>query len=287
MVSLDQDRKYPLPEYQNPNLQQQGGGGPSGGGGGDMRSMLYLVLLAVLVFFGFQYFVKPPKPPASAPQTQTQSAPAESQPSNGQPPAGAPSTTAGKAQASGTARDVVAATETQTTVENSDYLIVFTNRGAQVQHWILKHYFDTSGKPLDMVQAQASQRFGLPLSLFTYDQNLTTDLNQALYQPSATGNLTAPAGLQFHYSRNGVDVVKTFRFGSGYVIAAEAQVKRDGQPVRALLQWPAGLGDMEEFEAQTRGHAVANIGRTPSQIAWSANGKQDSETANKISNNNT
>ena len=66
---------------------------------------------------------------------------------------------------------------------------MFTNRGAQVKHWILKHYFDTTGKPLDMVQVQASQRFGLPLSLFTYDQALTTQLNQALYQASASGHI--------------------------------------------------------------------------------------------------
>jgi len=283
-LRLDQDRKFPLPEYQNPNLQQQGGGAGSGGGGGDMRSLLYFGLLAILVFFGFQYFVKP-KPPAPSPQTQT--APAEPQSSTPQAPAGAPSASGGKSPAPGAAPVAVAATETQTTVEDADYRIVFTNRGALVQHWILKHYFDSNGKPLDMVQEQASQRFGFPLSLFTYDQNLTTELNQALYQPSATGNLTAPAGLTFHYARNGVDVVKTFRFGSGYVIGAELQVKRDGQPVRALLQWPAGLGDMEEFVSQTRGRAVANIGRTPSQFAWSLAGKQDTLVASKVSNNNT
>lgn len=274
-----------MPEYQNPNLQVQGGGA-SGGGGGDMRSLLLFGLLAIIVFFGFQYFVKP-KPPAANPQTQAQTAPAESQPPAPQTVPAGSAPLAGKSHAPGSAQIAVATAETLTTVENADYRIVFTNRGAQVQHWILKHYFDTSGRPLDMVEGQASQRFGFPLSLFTYDQNLTTELNQALYQPSATGNMTAPAGLQFHYARNGVDVVKTFRFGSGYVIGAEVQVKRDGQPVRALLQWPAGLGDMEEFESSTRGHAVANIGRTPSQFAWSVGGKQDTETAGKVSNNNT
>ena len=257
-------------------------------------------LLAVIVFFGFQYFVKP-KPPAQPAQNQTQPA-SESQPATGpqsapgsqpasrpQPAAaaGTRASKAGKAQPPAGPPVIVASTETLTTVENADYRITFTNRGAQVQHWILKHYFDTSGKPLDMVQIQASEKFGYPLSLFTYDQNLTTELNQALYQPSATGDLAAPAGITFHYARNGVDVVKTFRFGTGYVIGTEVQVKRDGQPVRALLQWAAGLGDMEEFVSSTRGHAVANIGRTPSQFAWSLAGKQDSETANKVSNNNT
>ncbi len=82
-------------------------------------------------------------------------------------------------------------------------------------------------------------------------------------------------------------MVKTFRFGSGYVIGAEVEVKRNGEPVRALLEWPAGLGDMEEFVSQTRGRAIANIGRTPSQFVWSVGGKSDSETATKVSNNNT
>jgi len=283
-VPLDRDRKFPLPEFQNPNLQTQGGGGASGGGGGDMRSLLVFGLLAIVVFFGFQYFVKP-KPPASNPPSQTQSALSETQPTPAETPGNTSANKGGKAQSPLASPDRVASSEATTTVENGDYRIVFTNRGAQVQHWILKHYFDSSGKPLDMVQAQASQRFGFPLSLFTYDQNLSSELNQALYQVSATGNLTAPAGLRFHYARNGVDVVKTFRFGSGYVIGADLQVKRDGQPVRALLQWPAGLGDMEEFQGRSGG--VPGLTRTPSQFAWSAGGKQDAEAAGKISNNNT
>jgi YidC/Oxa1 family membrane protein insertase len=271
-----------LPEYQNPNLQTQGGGGASSGGGGDMRSLMVFGLLAIVVFFGFQYFVKPkPTPPA---QNQTQQATPETQTT---PAAANPNGTNAKGQAPSAAAAAVAASETLTTVENADYRITFTNRGAQVQHWILKHYFDSTGKPLDMVQAQAAERFGFPLSLFTYDQNLSAELNQALYQASVTGNVAAPAGVQFHYARNGVDVQKTFLFGSGYVIGANVQVKRDGQPVRALLQWPAGLGDMEEFVASTRGRAVANIGRTPSQFVWSLAGKEDTATAGKVSNNNT
>ena len=274
-----------MPEYQNPNLQTQGGGPSGGGGGGGSQSILVLGLLAVMFLFGYQFFFKP-KPPQPAPVNQSQTS-SEPQSGAGQPesaPAAAPSK---KAQPAAAMQQIGAGIETETTIENPEYRIVFTNRGAQVEHWILKHYFDTQGKPLDMVQAQASQRFGFPLSLFTYDQKLTTDLNQALYQASSTGNLTAPAGVTFRYAQNGVEVVKTFRFGSGYVIGAEVRVRRNGEPVRALLQWPAGLGDMEEFVSSTRGRAIANIGRTPSQFAWSAAGKQDSEVASKVSNNNT
>jgi YidC/Oxa1 family membrane protein insertase len=275
-----------LPEYQNPNLQTQGGG-PSGGGGGDMRSLLVFGLLAIVVFFGFQYFVKP-KAPSPTPPEQTQSqiqsqTAAPSQSAASQPAAGAVS--ASGASSAGPA--ITAASETATTVENDNYSIVFTNRGAQVQHWILKDkkYLDSSGKPLDMVQVQSSQRFGFPLSIFTYDQGLTTQVNESLYRASATGTLTAPNSLTFHYSGNGVDVVKTFHFDSSYVVTAEVQVKRNGEPVRALLQWPAGLGDMEEFEGHAGG--VPGLTRTPAQFAWSLDGKQDTLAAAKVSNNST
>jgi YidC/Oxa1 family membrane protein insertase len=267
-----------LPEYQNPNLQSQGGG-PSGGGGGDMRSLLTFGLLAIVVFFGFQYFVKP-KPAAPAPATQTQTSSQEPQASSGQPSSAAPAT---QGQSAGPA--VTAAAETETTIENSNYRIVFTNRGGQVLHWVLKHYFDTAGKPLDMVQVQASQRFGLPLSLFTYEQALTTQLNDSLYQSSATGTLTAPNTLTFHLAQNGVDVIKTFHFDTSYVLTAEVQVKRNGEPVRALLEWPAGLGDMEEFQGRSGG--VPGLTRTPAQLAWSIDGKQDTLSAGKVSNNAT
>jgi len=273
-----------LPEFQNPNVQLQGGGGASGGGGGDMRSLLTFGLLAIIVFFGFQYFVKP-KPPASAPATQSQTQNPSPEPQAGTELTASASPAAGKRQSAPGTYTVTAQSETTTSVENAEYRIVFTNRGATVQHWILKHYFDTTGKPLDMVQVQASQRFGLPLSLFTYDQNLSEQVNRALYQASATGNLTAPAGLVFRYAQNGMEVVKTFRFGSGYVIGAEVEVKRDGQPVRALLQWAAGLGDMEEFQGRSGG--VPGLTRTPSQFCWSLGGKQDTESASKVSNNAT
>ena len=265
-----------MPEFQNPNLQSQNPGG-GGAGGGDMRSLLSIGFLAVAVFLGFQFFQKPkPTPPAPASQTQTQTAPPASSPL-----AAASSTK----QSAPSPAAVTAASETDTTIENANYRIVFTNRGAQVKHWILKHYYDSAGKPLDMVQAQASARFGLPLSFFTYESGLTSQLNAALYQSSATGTLTAPATLSYHYVQNGLDVTKTFRFDSSYVIHATAEVKRNGQPVRALLAWPAGLGDMEEFSGRSSG--VPGLSRTPSTFDWSINGKQDNEQARKVSNNAT
>jgi YidC/Oxa1 family membrane protein insertase len=272
-----------LPEIHNPNLQSQG----SGGGGGDMRSTMSLMLLVLAAFLGYQYFFAKPKPEQQAPappQAQT-AAPSALTAQSQASPAAVP------ARPSKAAPQISASIETVSTVENELYKIEFSNRGAQVEHWILKKYFDSAGKPLDLVQPQAAARFGLPLSLFTYDPALTSQLNQALYQvsvsgaqPTATGLVVAPASIIFHYASNGLDVVKSFRFDTSYVVTVEAQVKQNGEPVRALVAWPAGLGDMEDLQ-QTG--MMPSQTRTPSFFAWSIDGKQDTQAAAKVSGNNT
>jgi YidC/Oxa1 family membrane protein insertase len=103
-------------------------------------------------------------------------------------------------------------------------------------------------------------------------------LNSALYQVSVsgatspTGILQAPCSVSFHYAANGLDVVKTFRFDASYVMTAEVEVRRNGLPVRALLAWPAGLGDQTEAMHFAYG-----------KFAWSLDGKDDSTEAKKVS----
>ena len=237
-----------MPEIRNPNLQTQGSGG--GGGGGSSSNMIFWMFL-ILVFLGWQFFFNKPKAGPAAPTQTTQQ-------SVQQPVAQTPvQTQAAVAQVPRTAArastpQITAATETTTTVENELYRIVFTNRGGQVQHWVLKKYSGTDGKPLDLVQPQITQ-FGLPLSLYTYEPNLTQQLNTALYQVTVQGSeggagpVLAPATLTFRYSGDGLDVVKTIHFDSTYLLTVDAEVKQNGSMVRALVQWPSGLGDMEEF----------------------------------------
>ena len=278
-----------MPEIHNPNLQTQGPGGV-GGGGGDMRTMLAFTLLALLVLLGFEYFKPKPVEPTPATQRQalTQSQPAQTPP--GQPEQAAGPT--GSANQATPTPAVTAASETVTTIENEWYKITFTNRGGQVKQWILKKYSDTAGKPLDMVQPQAAARFGQPFSLFTYEPALTTQLNQALYQASTSGSalpngaILAPGSLTFHYAQNGLDALKTFRFDTSYVVTVETEVKRNGVPVRALVQWPSGLGDMEEFLPSSSTRAAVRTSAS-ALFAWSLDGKQDSMRAAKVSNNAT
>lgn len=277
-----------MPEIQNPNLQTQGPGG--GGGGGDMRSTIVFFGLMLAVLIGYQFLYKPASSPA--PQTQPQQTQTQQTQTQASQPAPTPAPGA-PVQASASATQatpaVTATVESTTTVENDVYRIVFTNRGGQVKQWILKHYQDSAGKPFDLVQPQASERFGYPLGLYTYEPQLTTQLNSALYQvtavgapASATGLLVAPTTLSYHYAANGLDVVKTFHFDSSYVVDVETEVKRNGLPVRALVEWPAGLGDMEEFQPSSITRSQIRTSAS-SEIAWSLNGKQDSLKAGKVS----
>ncbi|SPE21371.1 Membrane protein insertase YidC [Candidatus Sulfotelmatomonas gaucii] len=278
-----------MPEVHNPNLQSQGSGGGAGGAGGDFRSTMAIMLVVLAAFLGYQYFFAKPKPaeqPPAATQTQPAAPSAQVAPAPGQKTSAAAPAHPVKATP-----EISASQESELTVENELYMIVLTNRGALVKHWILKKYFDSSGKPLDLVQPEAAARFGSPISLFTYEPVLTSQLNQALYQSTATGAhptpvglIVAPASVTFHYAANGLDVVKILHFDSSYVVTVETQVLRDGQPVRALVEWPAGLGDMEEFAQSSMIHSQT---RTPSYFAWSLDGKESSQLAAKVSGNNT
>ncbi len=283
-----------MPEIRNPNLQTPGSGGGSGGSGGDMRGTMIFAMLMLVVLLGYQYFFKP-TPPAAPPanQPQAQQAQAAAPIASVQPGPAQPATNS--AQTLSSTPSVAAQLETATTIENEQYKIVFTNRGAQATHWILKKYNDSAGKPLDMVQPQTAAKFGLPLSFFTYEPALTAQLNQALYQvtatgpqPSATGNAIAPetSALTFHYAGDGLDVVKTVRFDASYVITVETQVLRNGSPVRALISWPSALGDMEEFLPSSSTRSAIRTSAL-STLAWSVDGKQDTLAVTKVGNDAT
>ena len=175
---------------------------------------------------------------------------------------------------------IAATLETDTTVENEFYKIVFTNRGAQVKHWILKKYFDSAGKPLDLVQPQAAARFGLPLSLFTYEPALTAELNSALYQMKlrrrATLGHRPAAGSDGNYfpirgqrRRCGEDFSLRFELRDRHRNRGEAQ-RRAGACAGAVAGRPRRHGGVLHQSSMLRGQMP-----TPSFFAWSIDGKDD------------
>ena len=249
-----------MAEIRNPNQP--------GGGGQDSRTLLIFSVVFVLIFLGLQYFSPKkktqPETPAEVASTSA-SAPKA-------PAAPASPMTAAPASSKAATDAVVAAAESTTVIENELYRITFSNRGAQATSWILKKYKDDSGKPLDLVNAKAAAKLGYPLSLWTYDAGMRNQLVQALYVPSASGTVNAPATLTFTYSNNGLEVKKVFTFDSTYVVHVDVTATDHGSPVTALVSWPSGFGDQETLPDWAA-----------SQFDTMQGGKDDRQAAKKIS----
>lgn len=214
------------------------------------RRLLLVFALTFLVILALQPLlmkkVLPPKGPEKKP-APTQTAPPAAKPPAPEAAVVAPPPARGKRRraaqhAPAPPPGKQAAQETSTVVENDLYRIEFTNKGGQVKSWILKKYTDDKGKPLELVSADGA-KYGLPMSLWTYDEGLRNRLNNALYVASQTGTLHAPAEISFEYSNADLTVRKTFRFDHTYVVKVNTSVVYKGAPAQAYPAWPAGFGD--------------------------------------------
>lgn len=217
--------------------------------GSEKRLLLAFALTFLVLLVSQPLIMKYTKQAEPAPAEK----PAVTQPAAGSPQpavASLPQAVSSKPQAAVPVPAVQAASEQETVVENDLYRITFTNRGAQVKSWILKKYNDKpGGKPMDLVHHAAAEKFGYPLSLWTYDESLRQKLSQGLYVASAEGGaaagatLKAPASLTFAYADGETVVHKQLRFDHSYVVEVETSVTQKGSAVQAYLAWPAAFGD--------------------------------------------
>ena len=209
------------------------------------RKLLVVFALTFLVIMLFQPLLKKygPQPPAKpessqAPPVQNQAQLPSQAPM--QLPAAPSASAKKKAPASA---PLQAASESETVIENDVYRIVFTNRGGRVRSWVLKKYTDDKGGPLELVNSAAAEKYGSPLTLWTYDETLRNQLNAALYVATSSGS-TAPAEIKFAYDGAGLSVEKTFKFDrDSYVVAVRTAVEVQGAQVPAFPMWPSGFGD--------------------------------------------
>ena len=221
-----------MAEYHNPQQEP-----------GTERRLLLVFALTFLAIMLFQtvfkkYLPQPPEPKPAVTQAQnpTQATTTAAVSNATVPPAGtAPSSTKH------------ASSESETIIENDLYRIVFSNRGGQVKSWVLKKFTDDKDKPLELVNAVAAQKYGYPLSLWTYDENLRNQLNSALYVDSSDrapgATISAPAEIVFEYADGDVAVRKAFKFDHTYVVDVSTSVRLKGSEVTAFPMWPEGFGD--------------------------------------------
>lgn len=274
------------------------------------RRLLIVFALTFLVIMLFQPLLKKYGPQPAAPiKTETSS----SEPrSGGQPGAAVPTPSQSDAslRSARTGQSPVttqasvpvqASNESDTVIENDVYRIVFTNRGGRVKSWMLKKYTDDKGGPLELVNTAASELWGYPLTLWSYDETLRNKLNSVLYVESqtqavglgeghsatigvvakglepASNTLTAPAEIKFAYDDGDLSVQKSFTFDrNSYVVGVQTAVYQKGVQVTAFPMWPAGFG------SDMNGPQYASA-----QIVYQYDDKVERLAIKKISGNGT
>lgn len=225
-----------MAEFKNPQQES-----------GNERQLLLVFVLTFVVMILFQpllkkYFPTPATPPSPSATPSVAGSPA----ANPEPVRPASAGKAGIKQAQG---------ESSLVVENDLYRITFSSRGALVKSWVLKQYNNDNHQPLDLVNAGSAEKFGYPLSLFTYDESLRNRINSALFEPSVTGSLSVPGSVTFEYSDGSLTVRKTFSFDETYLLKVDVSVVLDDKQVSAFPMWPAGFGD----EANPASYAAARV----------------------------
>ncbi len=214
---------------------------------GAEKRLLLVFLLTFVVLVIFQPLLKRymPQPPAAP--AQKQSAPEQTTPGLAASTLSIPSAPSASTPAVTVSKQ--ASSEAQTVVENDLYKITFTNRGAQVKSWILKKFDnDAQNGPLDLVNSAAAEKYGYPLSLWTYpsatgDETVRNKLNSVLYLAPNQGQLKAPADITFEYADQDLVIRKSFHFDHTYVVNVETSVIYKGAEIFAAPAWPSGFGD--------------------------------------------
>ncbi len=207
--------------------------------------------LMMLVLLVSQYIFKPaPGPKPAVPINDKNAAKVVSKPA---PIPAAAAQTAPVAIANpGT---VQASSETTTEIDTDLFHIVFTNKGAVVKTWVLKHYRDESGKPLEVINTAAEADVPLPFSIeVTGGQKLPFDPNTVLYQAKVSPGGT---GVTYQYSDGKTIVRKSFQFSkNSYLANVKSQILDNGMPVPCLLTWRGGFGDMKVRNAASSENTV-------------------------------
>jgi YidC/Oxa1 family membrane protein insertase len=105
------------------------------------------------------------------------------------------------------------ATKRQTSrIETKDFIALFSNRGAELVSFQLKHYTAKNGGPVELVKAREPIRTDFPFAIESPNAALAQRLNAALWEVSERPN----ESVTFRYAGGCVAATKTFTFQGDY-----------------------------------------------------------------------
>jgi YidC/Oxa1 family membrane protein insertase len=217
------------------------------------RRVLLAIFLAFLVLYTWQaLFIKPAPKPVPGAASSPAAAPVDPAASASPAPAAQAAESASASKpATALAPALVAETsEREVRVETRDVIATFTNKGARLKSWRLKHYPDQEKQPQELIEHLPSQP--LPFTLRTGSDVTTTTANDALYTvsgaPTAASD-SAPVDLRFEYrDSGGVHIVKEFHLEpASYIFSFRGQVTENDRAVPATIVWGPAVGDITEL----------------------------------------
>ena len=212
----------------------------------EMRLLLAFLLMGAVMFV-FQYLYPQAAPPA--PKKETAAATAHRRPgpasaeSPATPPAQEPTAKPAKAEAKPAAPNPAATPQVSLPlleIHTDLYRVSLSNQGGTIRSWQLNKFKGNDEKPLDLVNTTTG--LGFPLSLYFPGTKPASDVNWAWYQQTVDPD---GLGVTYHYSDGHVDVRKVVRFQkNSYLSMVSTEVKLDGKPLPAMIQWRGGFGDL-------------------------------------------
>lgn len=213
------------------------------------RRVVLAIFLSALVLIGSQWLLSPPPGAPDARSAGNASGPMFNTdggavaPPTGQTPPPPPPTLPNQAPVS---VPVVGDSEAREVVLESTFVrAVFANRGARLEHWVLKGYKDVLGQPIDLVPVNAPAGQPRPFSLRLDDAAITASVNDALYRVAEQSGDRVSFELE---TAEGLRVRKTFTLDpETFVVSFSADVQQGAQTLNPTVEWGPGVTDEIAF----------------------------------------
>ena len=216
-----------------------------------------LALWAIVAPKLFPDLAKKPAVTSTSPKTQT-AKPAAATTAGTTAPAAAPAP-ATPAAPPAPVQPISAQSITVSQIETPDYIARFSNRGAELVSFRLKHYKAKDGSLVELVKGREASRTDFPFAVESSDPAVSVRLNTALY--AVTDTIHNGAGtLEYRYAGGGVAATKIYRFTGDYLFHFAVNVT-PAVPYRVVTG--PGIRTLDPDEAESRftisGNGVAQI----------------------------
>jgi len=234
---------------------------PSGGPGSpgkppkemsmEVRLLLAFILMGLVMFLS-QYYFKGlyPTAPAKTATTEPAGAGAPSGPSGSTTPQPAETPAASTAPALPATRAEV---RPNLVIDNGFYRVSFSNQGANVRAWQMKHFTGNDEKPLELANTSAPSEFPFSFQIPGNDA-LAHKLNWAWFSETSDPD---GLGVTYLYSDGHTTARKSFHFHrNSYLSQISTEVTNDGAPVNHLIEWRGGFGDLTIANASGAGQSI-------------------------------